>query len=220
MSSTRDYPDVYRPSPEVTLYRGDCLDILPTLTGVDAVITDPPYGIGVTRMTLGNRIGNTLYRGSGWDDIVPDLSAVLRIGVPSVVWGGNYFLLPISKRWLVWDKGTGDNDFADAEIAWTNCDGALRMFRRSWVGANAKESRDPDRAHPTQKPISLMAWCMDTVRVPSGALVLDPYMGSGTTGIACIRTGRRFIGIEIDPTHYATACRRIDDELQQIKLDI
>jgi site-specific DNA-methyltransferase (adenine-specific)/modification methylase len=220
-----DYPAIYRPSPDVTLYRGDCLDILQTLTEIDAVVTDPPYGI--SERTMRNLVGRSNATAAiDWEPVIGD-------GAPfdpspwvefqlCVLWGANHYAsrLPDSPSWLVWDKrdGTTSDDNADCEMAWTNTGKAARLYRHLWRGMIKASERDGTRCHPTQKPVALMAWCMDTVRVPSAALVLDPYMGSGTTGIACIRTGRRFIGIEIDPTHYATACRRIDNELQQMTL--
>lgn len=212
-----DYPAIYRPNENITLYLGDCLDILPTLTGVDAVITDPPYGIGHTsKGSASHGWANTRSQDAArmeWDAEPPDEStfeALLRVGGIHCFWGGNYFPLPLSRGWLVWSKPERGFSLSEAELAWTSRDMPMRVcnYRRS----------DPDRTHPTQKPVRVMAWCMDVCRVPSGALVLDPYMGSGTTGIACIRTGRRFIGVEIDPTHYATACRRIDNELQQMTI--
>jgi site-specific DNA-methyltransferase (adenine-specific) len=195
-------------------------DALETMRGLpdgclDAVVTDPPYGIGVTRMTLGNRKGSQVLRASNWDDAPPDLTLVVSLGVPSVVWGANHFTLPTSRCWFVWDKGTGDNDFADAELAWTNLDGAVRMFRRSWVGANAKERGDADRFHPTQKPVALMAWCIERLNLPPDSLIIDPYCGSGTTGVAAVQLGRRFLGIERESAYVDIARRRIADAAAQ-----
>jgi len=208
-----DYPAIYRPNDSITLYRGDCLDILPTLTGIDAVITDPPYGVahvpGLGRMSKisGGIVG---------DDAPPDLRWIAAY--PAIVWGGNNFCdqLPRSTGWLIWDKTHAATcEHSQAEIAWTNVVKTVRLHREAYHGF--MRQRD-GWFHQHQKPPALMVWCLQWIA--EAATVLDPYMGSGTTGIACIRTGRRFIGIEIDPTHYATACRRIDDELQQMTLPV
>ena len=194
----------------ITIYHGDCREILLTLGPVDLVLTDPPYGIGVTRMTLGN--GNRkVFRGSeAWDDSTPDLSWVISSGLPAIVWGGNYFQLPPSRCWFVWDKGTGSNDFADCELAWTNLDSTVRKYFQSWVGANAKESYDKDRFHPTQKPVGLMKWCLN--RLGDG-LILDPFMGSGTTLVAAKNLNRLAIGIEIEERYCEIAAKRLQQEV-------
>jgi DNA modification methylase len=125
-------------------------------------------------------------------------------------WGGNHFELPVSRGWLVWNKPERNFTLSEAELCWTSKDMAMRVFdyRRS----------DPDRTHPTQKPVLVMAWTMDKVKVPKGAIVLDPYMGSGTTGVACMNTDRKFIGIERERVHFDIACERIDLAQQQGKL--
>jgi len=203
----------------VTLYCGDCLEILPQLEHVDAVITDPPYGIGVTKMTLGNGIDKIYRGGSDWDKTPTRnvFDQIRRVSKTQVIWGGNYFAdsLPASRCWLVWDKRTGSNSFADCELAWTNIDSVVKMYTVPWVGANAKDT--PDRHHPTQKPITLMIWNIGMI---DAATILDPFMGSGTTGVACMQTGRKFIGIEIDPTYYAIAEKRIRAAEAQLLLGI
>lgn len=187
---------------DATLYLGDCLQILPTLEKVDAVLTDPPYGIGMD----GGKIGKAVYeRLSNWDARPANVAPILALGVPTVIWGGNYFPLPPSPCWLVWDKETqGVTTFADCELAWTNCDKAVRMVRHLWSGPymRVKESR----AHPTQKPVRVMEWSLGFV--PHG-VTLDPFMGSGTTGVACANLGRKFVGIEIEPKYFDIACERI-----------
>jgi len=193
----------------VTIYHGDCRNILPHLDPVDLVLTDPPYGIGVTRMKLGDRAVKPLYRGSTqWDDKTPDISMLLDVAPHIIIWGGNFFPLPISRCWLVWDKMNGGTDFADCELAWTNRDAPIRIKRHSWNGANAKELKDWDRFHPTQKPVGLMQWCMQFY--PKAMSVLDPFMGSGTTLRAAKDLGRKAIGIEIDEKYceIAAKCHR------------
>lgn len=199
---------------------GDCLDVMADIPTDAVIVTDPPYGIGVTRMTLGNRKGLTVDRGGHWDDSAPSLEWMVALGRRAVVWGGNHFTLPVSTAWLVWDKGTGDNDFADAELAWTNGTGTIRMFRRGWVGANAKERGDEDRYHPTQKPVELMRWCIARLKLEPGTLVVDPYCGSGTTGVAAMMEGMRFLGIEREARYVETARRRIAAAAAQTSLDL
>ena len=165
----------------------------------DMVLTGPPYGIGVNKMTLGNRKGH-IYRGEeDWDKVTPNLDFILALDVPAIIWGGNFFKLPISRCWLVWDKGTGDNDYGDCELAWTNRDGVIKKYNKSWVGANAKELFEYDRYHPTQKPMGLFQWCLSFF--PNANLILDPFLGSGTTLIACEKLGRKCRMMEIDE-HY------------------
>ena len=183
------------------LLLGDCLEILPTLGKVDAVVTDPPYGIGMD----GGKIGKAVYEQKDWDSKPIDARWIVDLRVPSIVWGGNYFEVPPSARWLVWDKQNDVTTFADCELAWTNIDGAVRVFRWLWSGPYQKQREQ--RFHPTQKPVELMKWCLGFV--PAGGTILDPYTGSGTTGVACVKLGRKFIGIEIDEGYFNIACERI-----------
>ena len=186
---------------DATLYCGDCMDVLPTLPRVDAVITDPPYGIGITRS---NRIAVSRgFGGNNWDDLAPtpeQMQAVIASGVQAIVWGGNYFWLPPTRCVLIWDKQNDGRDFADLEMAWTNIDSVARIFRMRPM------SMDGGKQHPTQKPEALMQWC---VAKTTGQVVLDPFMGSGTTGVACAQMGRKFIGIEREPRYFDIACERI-----------
>lgn len=206
----------------VSLHLGDCLDVMRGMeTGsVDFALTDPQYGID--HIHAGGRSSNNgwsenLYYGE-WDKVRPDkvyFDEILRVARVVVIWGGNYFsdYLPPKMRWLIWDKGQRNFSLADFEMAWTNQDKAGRIFEYP----RSKALQD-GKVHPTQKPISLMKWCMEVMRIPAGATVFDPFMGSGTTGVACAQTGRNFIGIEIDPTYYAIAEKRINAARQQMPL--
>lgn len=202
-----------------TLYCGDCLEILPTLEGVDAVITDPPYGLGENANRVASRTkmaATTDYGDFEWDSEPASqerIQATVAAADSVVIWGGNYFHLAPSRGWLVWDKLNSGN-FADCELAWTNLRMSVRIFRHRWNGMIRETENDVKRVHPTQKPVALMKWCLDWLPDDSNT-VLDPFMGSGTTGLACLRTGRRFIGIEKDPNHFAAARRRIEAELAQ-----
>jgi DNA modification methylase len=195
---------------DATLYHGDCLEILPTLPKVDAVITDPPYGIGMH----GGKVGKAVYEvHSEWDSQPADVAALLALNVPSIIWGGNYFDVPPSRAWLVWDKETqGVTTFADCELAWTNLPQAIRMIRHLWSGPYMREKEA--RYHPTQKPIRVMDWC---VGFTTGR-VLDPYMGSGTTGVACARRQRPFVGVERERSYFDIACERIDNAYRQQRM--
>lgn len=201
------------------LYLGDCQEILPTLPKVDAVITDPPYGIGVDKMTLGNGKRRIERGGSEWDSSPPSAELMDLIhskAILHVYWGGNYFGLPASKCWLVWDKCTGANSFADCELAWTDIDSVVKKITVPWVGANAKDESG-ERVHPTQKPLTVMRWSVERCK-PAPQTILDPFMGSGTTGVAAIQLGRSFIGIEREPKYFEIAVQRITQAYNQRSL--
>lgn len=196
-----------------TLYLGDCMEVLPTLPKVDAVITDPPYGIGAGRMNLGKWVTSRMEKGD-WDAVTPSgelLAAILALGDKHVIWGGNYFSLPPSRGFLVWDKGPGfrGRDFAECEVAWCSMDMNARLFARDPLAAGDYRGKE----HPTQKPVPLMAWCLE--RAGSPRLTLDPFMGSGSTGVAATQLGLSFIGIEREPRYFDIACRRIEDAQRQ-----
>jgi site-specific DNA-methyltransferase (adenine-specific)/modification methylase len=192
----------------VSLYLGDCREILPTLGKVDAVVTDPPYGIG-DRMQGGTWGAAEKYADFRRWDIAPSSEsiALLRSLAPAVVlWGGNYFPAPPARCWLVWDKVNAVRTMADVEMAWTNLDRPAKRFR-SPVGIH-------EWGHPTEKPLALMSWCLEQIPPPAET-ILDPFMGSGTTGVAAVKLGRRFIGVEIEPKYFDIACRRIEEATRQ-----
>jgi site-specific DNA-methyltransferase (adenine-specific)/modification methylase len=204
---------------DATLYLGDCLEILPTLPKVDAVITDPPYGIGIGRAVnrgKGNKSAPTVYAESAWDDerlSDAGLEAVLGAGKWVCLWGGNYFPVRPQRTWLVWDKMLRGQDMADCELAWTNFTGkGVRIIRHLWAGF-FRDGDDPRGVHPAQKPEAVMAWCIK--QAPAADSVLDPFMGSGTTGVACAQLGRKFIGIEREPKYFEIACKRIEQAYKQ-----
>jgi DNA modification methylase len=217
----------------VQLWLGDCLSILPQIEAgsVSACVTDPPYGIGYVRGTSrtgiharpenANHNANTPVFG---DDHPFDPSPWLAFS-SVVLWGADHFYLrlPDCGRWLAWNK-LGDNNpwdsFCDVEFAWCSIEGAARIFSMKWKGLACEKAGENNgkRDHPTQKPVRLMRWCLDEACVESGGLVLDPYMGSGTTGVACVRTGRKFIGIEIEPKYFEIAKKRIIAELNRTPL--
>jgi DNA modification methylase len=187
------------------LILGDCLQVMPLLGKVDAVVTDPPYGIGITKS---NRLATS--RGMGgksWDSVPADIEPIMARGVQTIIWGGNYFDLPATRAPLVWDKNNAGRDFADFEMAWTNLDMVARRF------VFRPMNMDGGKEHPTQKPVALMEWCLGFL--PDAKTILDPFMGSGTTLVACQRMGRHGIGIELDPDYFAIACKRVDEAARQ-----
>jgi site-specific DNA-methyltransferase (adenine-specific) len=211
---------------DATLYCGDCLLILPTVGRVDAIVTDPPYGI----LNLENGQSTAIRKsarsqGSGklkdrimntsefsWDIApAPEVFDLLRaMSEEQIIWGGNYFPLPPARGILAWDKDQPWPNFSQVEIAWTSLNRPAALFRKN----NALGS--PGKSHPTQKPVSLMAWCLDFL--PDAQLVLDPFMGSGTTGVAAIQLGRKFIGIERESKYFDIACERMEQAVGQGKL--
>lgn len=202
---------------DCTLYLGDCLDVLPTLGKVDAVVTDPPYGIGRDGKpkSTSSHGGHKGYEFLGWDNEKPNkcfFDCIIEKSDLQIVWGGNYFanLLPPTSKWLFWDKGQRI-DQADGELAWTSINGALRVFT-----LNRAAIAQDGAVHPTQKPIKLMEWCLG--HIPNAQTILDPFMGSGTTGVACVNLGRKFIGIEKEPKYFDIACKRIDEATRQPRL--
>lgn len=193
---------------EATLYCGDCLEILPTLECVDAVVTDPPYGIGFAAQPTKwqRRAGK---QAEAWDDAAVDrLPDLLALGRIQVVWGGNYYDLPPSRGWLSWFKPDAPPSMASLELAWTNQDRNARQIAYSIAATNAERC-----GHPTQKPLAVMLWTLR--QFDDAHTILDPFMGSGTTGVACAKLGRRFIGIEIERRYFDIACKRIEDAYKQ-----
>ena len=205
-----------------TLYLGDCRDILPTLGKVDAVVTDPPYGIGYDKAAAkssGSQSGGMLaakrhYEATDWDSAPPSadlLNAVIACGRWAILFGGNYFGLPASRCWLVWDKEV-NGEFADCELAWTNIDKPVRRIRHMWNGM-LRKGQEERNDHPTQKPLGVMKWAIG--HAPHSPTILDPFMGSGTTGVAAVQMGRDFVGIEREAKYFDIACKRIEDAQRQ-----
>ena len=219
---------------EVTI--GDCLLINARMEDVqglpifDLGLTDPPYGIDESHLKQKNRQrkegGNSKalanqkdYGDFDWDKnpAKPEQIAHFRAhSKHQIIFGGNYFELPPSSCWLVWDKQNGSNDFADCELAWTNLEKAVRRVYWRWNGMIRKG--DDVRIHPTQKPVGVMDWCLS--HVPKAKSVFDPWMGSGTTAISCIKKGLSFTGVEADSDMFDRACDRIRKAYEQADLFI
>jgi site-specific DNA-methyltransferase (adenine-specific)/modification methylase len=210
----------------VTLYLGDCREILPTLGKVDALVTDPPYGMNLGAISGGvkYRMRHSPSRAADYtiigDDEPFDPSHLLSFP-KLILFGANHYAsrLPSARKWIVWDKragGTSDNQ-ADCELAWTNLRGPERLYAQLWRGmVRAGEENiacGQERVHPTQKPVALMDFCLRQCALEKQSVVCDPYMGAGATGVAACRLGLQFIGIEIEPKYFDVACRRIADAL-------
>lgn len=190
----------------ITIYNVDSKKILPWLQPVDLLLTDPPYGIGMAkRGTIGTSKAGKVkdYGKSDWDDATPPawfLDSATKLAETSILWGGNYYNLPGSRCWLSWEKTSRMPTMADFELAWTNMD----KPSKSYV---ADRNPDGKRVHPTQKPVGLLKWCLGFL--PEAKTVLDPYMGSGTTLVACKAEGRHAIGIDISEQYCESAAKRL-----------
>lgn len=206
----------------VQLFLGDCLEVLPTLEAgsIDAVITDPPYGIDYDNAGgFSEDCGWRKFEKLGWDKVRPAkecFDELLRISKTQIVWGGNYFtdMLPPTMQWLVWDKGQRDFTLADCEFAWSSQYRAARILDLPRATANRET-----RHHPTQKPLPLIEWCIGLVK-PTPQTILDAFLGGGTTGVACIRLGRKFIGIEREEKYFEIAKARIIGAIAEEKSNL
>jgi len=216
----------------IKLYCGDCLEILPTLdiTKIDAVISDPPYGMDA-KVNYKTRKRGALAECNDFLPIVGDSEPFdptpwLQFSTIAL-FGANWYAdnLPISGAWIVWDKldgltssrKIGFNDNSDCELIWTNHGKASRILHHRWMGCMKGSEHGQRRVHPTQKPVALMEQLIDYLTNP-GDTVIDPYMGTGSTGIACEKLGRGFIGIEINRKYFDIASRRMEEARMQLPL--
>jgi DNA modification methylase len=196
-------PSPYYERDGITIYHGDCWEILPGIEAFDAIVTDPPYGIEGT-WSGGNSHGWGRHRGQAakWDKRPEWAAEWLASNGPAIVWGGQYFPLPPSGSWLVWDKRVRKFTGGHCEIAWTNLGLPIRAF--SYCNG---ELATEGKLHPTQKPLPLMRWCLTFV--PAAGTILDPFMGGGTTLLAAKLEGRRAIGIEVEERYCEIAANRL-----------
>lgn len=191
---------------KVTIYQGDCMELMAGLDdkAFDLAVVDPPYGIGVTKMKMGGR--KTVKPSSkNWDDSVPGpeyFAELFRASKNQIIWGGNYFDLPCSQYFAVWDKGETmyGRDFAECELAWVRS-GGTRLHKQS--------PNDNYRIHPTQKPVKLYDWILANYAKPEQR-ILDTHLGSASSAIAAYYFGCEFVGIELDEDYFEAACRRLD----------
>jgi len=211
-------PKPYYEDDAVTIYHGDCREIMPTLGRFDLVLTDPPYGIGAYangKMGAGVLAKQSTYEAASWDAApVEDglIRDIITAGKRACIWGGNYYshLLDGGPSWLVWDKENGANYFADGELAWTNYGGAVRIKRHMWHGMLRKNNEQRD--HPTQKPLDVIMWAM-SLCPGEPQTILDPCAGSGTTGRAAKDLGRKAVLIEREERYCEIAARRMAQEV-------
>ena len=206
------------------LYHGDCLEIMPMLEPVDLVLTDPPYGIGYDKRQDGMAASGRISNGGrwkkyndNWDILMPECIPMLfKVSSNQIIWGGQYYDLPSNNKWLVWNKiQRSYQNFSDGEMAWTSFGSGLHIFDMSKIDAYVNKT--DGKFHPTQKPVQLFEWAL-TKFSKDNDHILDPFIGSGTTAIACERLNRRWIGIEIEEKYCEIAAKRIEKENQQLKL--
>ena len=206
-------------SDKIAVYNCDCMDLLKQTPDnyYELSIVDPPYGINVTKMTLGNGKKKINRGNSDWDSKTPDLKyfkELRRVSKNQVIWGANYMTenLPPSMGWIYWDKGTGLNDFSDGELAYTSFNRALRSYKVGWVGANAKDK--DGRFHPTQKPVKLYEWILMNY-AKEGDKILDTHRGSASLDIACDNLGFDLVTCELDTNYFNDGNKRLKQHQQQ-----
>lgn len=202
------------------LWLGDCREIAPTLERPAAIISDPPYGIAYAHAGTGKGKHNRRNTAPIHGDNAPFEPALwLSMADDVLTWGANHYAARLPHgRWLAWNKLGGlepYDSFSDVEFAWHNRRGADRIFSHMWKGICQASEKDAMREHPTQKPVALMRWCIEQAKVPPGGVILDPYMGSGSTGVAAVQMRHPFVGIEIEPRYFDIACRRIEEAQRQ-----
>jgi DNA modification methylase len=198
------------------LWHGDCREILPTLPECDLILTDPPYGIGAAKMGMGKWRTSRMEK-KGWDSETPPqwlMLLMLEKATNLIIFGGNYFSLPPSRNYLVWDKGAGfkGRDFAECEFAWCSWDGNAKVLTRDPLANRDYEHK----VHPTQKPVKVLEWAISLA--PTNDTICDPFMGAGTTGVAAHNLGRRFVGVERERQYFDAACERITAAQAQERL--
>ena len=189
----------------ITIYHGDCAEVMNQLGEFDLLLTDPPYGIDAGNMNLGRTASSRLAK-SDWDKIRPSddlLAGLISMCHRSIIWGGNYFSLPPSRKFLFWDKLNAGLSFAEGEQAWCSWDGVARIYKLN--------SSTVKKRHKTEKPIRLIRWC---IKQSDGAQsILDPFMGSGTTLLACKLDGISCVGIEREEAYCEAAVKRLAQEV-------
>jgi DNA modification methylase len=204
-------PKPYYQDDAVTLYHGDCREILPFLGRFDLLLTDPPYGINAAKMTMGkgqsNKPAVQRFEKKDWDESRPEVAYLFDYAEKSCLWGGNYFsdILPPTNHWLIWHKQNDGRSFSECEMAWSNFGKQTRHFSWGWLhGGEIKN-------HPTQKPEELMRWCI--IQAGEAKTILDPFAGSGTTGRAAKDLGRKCVMIEREEKYCKIIARRMAQEV-------
>lgn len=200
------------------IHHADCLEFMKLLPDkcVDLVLTDPPYGIGMDGGNVGYK-GFNNFEQKEWDSLTPDqqiFDEITRVSRNQIIWGGNYFNLPSTRGFLIWDKGEGfyNRSYAECEQAWTSFDKNAKIFKYDPLAKGDYKGK----YHPTQKPLQLFKWCLQYSGV--GGIVFDPFSGSGTTALACHDLGLDFICVEKDPDYHAASVKRLEAHQRQLKL--
>ena len=209
------------------VYNEDCVEGLKRFSDnhFDLAIVDPPYGIGagsksfINRNTA-NKRAEKFYKDNDWDKCTPDAEywkQLMRVSKNWIVWGGNYFTeyLPPARCFIVWDKKTGANSYADCELALTNIDSNARIITKFWLGAHAQD--DDGRIHPTQKPIMVYDFIYQNY-AKEGYKILDTHLGSGSNRISAQKNGFDFTGFEIDKDYYEAQEKRFKDFVSQLRM--
>jgi site-specific DNA-methyltransferase (adenine-specific) len=187
----------------ITIWNTDALDF--GLPRVDLLLTDPPYGLGIASQLFTG--GRRRMEKMNWDESpIEDITPFVSVASDSVVWGGNYYSLPLTRCWLSWYKPDSPPSMADFELAWCSRDGNSKQFCYSIAATNGERV-----AHPTQKPLALIKWCLSLF--PDARTVLDPFAGSGTTLVAAKAMGLRAVGIEIEERYCEIAAKRLSQEV-------
>lgn len=212
MKELKDYLYYEEKDPDLKIYLGDCLSILPLLPNVDLVVTDPPYGIKADSNPIR---GKFVHENIDFDQKRPERAVfdiLLSISDSVAIWGGNYFadFLPPRMGWLFWDKCNGEFSLSDGELCWTSKQNALRMFRKSRASVLSEDKN----WHPTQKPVTLIKWTIKYLN--KQGVVFDPFLGSGTTLVACKELNRNGIGIEISEKYCAIAKKRLQNTTKSL----
>jgi site-specific DNA-methyltransferase (adenine-specific) len=213
------------PKPLIQIINGDCMEAMKEMPdkAYDLAIVDPPYGIEINtyrEQSKHNGLGVKRQWNLDWN-IKPGAAyfhELARISINQIVWGGNYFNLPSSEGWIVWDKENGDIKFADCELAWTSYNRAIRQFTFRWNGMLQGDMKNKEpRIHPTQKPVKLYEWLLKNYAKP-GDKILDTHLGSGSIAIACYNLDFDLTGYETDTEYYEAACERLEKHKQQPRL--
>jgi site-specific DNA-methyltransferase (adenine-specific) len=186
----------------------------------DLAIVDPPYGIGASEMQMGNNKKKKWNIGKKWDNSIPNkeyFEELKRVSKNQIVWGGNYFELPPTKHWVIWDKNNGNSDFADGEMAWCSLNKQLKIVKIHWCGSASNWEDTNGKIHPTQKPVQLYKWILDKY-AKQGDRILDTHLGSGSISIACHDYGFDLTACELDKEYFDKAMERINNHVAQQKL--
>jgi len=206
---------------DATLYLGDCLEVMPALGKVDAVVTDPPFGVGNFVQTTGRLMGRGVNVGKPvkWNDAAPppEFFEMLRgMSDHRIIWGANFFNCFEDRGGaIVWDKCQSMPNFSKADIASCTHFQKTEIIRIPWTNFSVTHKAETD--HPCERPVELYRWCIEYLPAPVNT-VLDPFLGSGSCGVAAVQMGRKFIGIEREPKYFDIACKRIEEAYQQPSL--